>query len=108
MKAVLAFALLATIASACTSQPPSAAVHTATPTPFFGPSPQPSQSTEPSPSAEPTPVPTSQSAPKVSCVQGRIPTSEALIGGTNGTFLFDVADPIHPRAVCRFENTFAH
>jgi hypothetical protein len=31
-----------------------------------------------------------------------------LVTGLSGTFLYDAADPIHPRAVCRIDNTSVH
>ena len=42
--------------------------------------------------------------PSVSCVQGSIPTYQAVVLGSSWS-LFDVADPLHPRLVCRIANT---
>jgi WD40 repeat protein len=68
------------------------------------PSASPASSPSPSPSASPSLPP----APSVSCVQSVIPTSQAVISGSNGTFIYDVTDPLHPRAVCRIANTYVH
>lgn len=56
-----------------------------------------------SPSFVPPPV------PAVACAGGVIPAFQALLVALEGgTILYDVTDPVHPRAVCRIANTMAH
>src|SRR5690348_8349372 len=63
------------------------------------PSPASGERSEPRPSPPP--------APAVSCLPGVIPAFQALVLGSDGTFLYDVTDPVHPRATCRITNTVA-
>jgi hypothetical protein len=54
-----------------------------------------------------TPTPPTPPAAAVSCVPGAVPSYQALVLGSEGTFLYDVTDPVHPRAACRIVNTVA-
>lgn len=63
-------------------------------------------SSSPEPSGSPQ-SPSTPPAPSVRCVAGLIPAYQALITGTGDTFLYDVTDPLRPRAVCRVSNAAA-
>lgn len=65
-------------------------------------SPSPAPGTEP-PQASPAP-----STPSVQCLQGDVPQYQALRSGPSGSVLYDVTDPLHPRAVCKIYNAMAH
>lgn len=108
MRAVKNLALAAVLLmAACARTAPTAS---SSPTPASSPSatatapgialPTPTASPSPSPSPQPS-LPTAP-PPSVSCTPGVIPTSQALLG----TFLYDVGDPLHPRAVCKILNTW--
>jgi hypothetical protein len=69
-----------------------------------------SESPDPS-AASPAPSATPFQAappPRVSCVQGRVPGVQAMVTGTVDTILYDVTDPLSPRAVCHIANTVVH
>lgn len=46
--------------------------------------------------------------PAVNCTAGVVPTSQAWVWGVTQATLYDVSDPLHPRAVCRASNTSVH
>src|SRR5207247_3269290 len=88
-----------------TSPPPT---HQPSPTATFQAQSSPSSvptapSTEPSPATSPVPTPTAALA-SVTCSGG----PSATMAVVAGTFVYDVADPIHPRLVCRGANTAVH
>src|ERR1700674_2967568 len=80
-----------------------------TPTPQFSPtasplpSPSPKPSPKPSPSTKPTPEPSPPLAVASVTCKGAPGSAMAVVAGV---FLYDVADPIHPRLVCRADNTY--
>lgn len=78
-----------------------------------GPTVAPSAQTSPAVSPTPTPLsqptPTSQPAPtggsaSVTCSGG----PGAAMAVVAGQFIYDVSDPVHPRLVCRTNNTYLH
>ena len=73
-----------------------------TPTHQFEPTPTPAQPTQ-SPTSQPEPTPP-QAVASVKC-SGGAGTAMVVIART---FVYDVADPVHPRLVCRGANTVIH
>ena len=81
---------------------------TTTPTPYSVAPPSSASSPSPSPSPSVLASPTPPPAPSVTCLQGVIPAFQAVITGSNGIFIYDVGDPVHPRVICRIANTYVH
>jgi hypothetical protein len=81
-------------APTATGQPEPTSVATPIPTPTLSPKPTPTPSSEPAPTAVAT----------VNCSGG--PGASMVV--VDGDFVYDVADPIHPRLVCRADNTILH
>ena len=73
------------------------------------PSPPPPTSPAPDAAASPAPTPPMPTPPMpiVSCVQGTVPTFQAVVQGSSW-LLYDVGDPLHPRLACRIANTPVH
>ena len=107
----LAFALfgLAVIVSCGQPRP----VASATTPSLHGPSPHATPSmTEPvvpSPasSARTAPEPTPPPAPSVQCQSGVTPSTMAIVWGPDRQYIYDVGDPLHPKAVCKIAHTSA-
>src|SRR5438105_8362972 len=81
--------------------PPAAVVATPDVSPSAPPAPSSTPTTEPSPSP-------AFLMPNVQCVPGMIPISVAQVSDATDTILYDVGDPLRPRAVCHLSSTTAH